>query len=107
MNQYTSIQSISDSDLIQCEKVGGRIVSWHGMAGSLTFYNGTVNYYERVLEVAPGAKEYDHFYAASGVGNCRNGVEAAPTDPLAQVVRWVEEGELLLMVEHVCPGGNW
>lgn len=109
INQYTSIIGTSDPDLIRFKKAGGKMITWHGMADQLIFYNGTVDYYERVLEVDPGAKEYYRFYAAPGVGHCRGGVGAIPTDPLAQLVRWVEEGEVpeTLVANRTVGGRRW
>lgn len=109
INQYTSIIATSDPDLTQFKKAGGKMITWHGMADPLIFYNGTVDYYERVLRVDPKATEYYRFYAAPGVGHCRGGAGAAPTDPLAQLVRWVEEGEAptTLAANRTVEGKMW
>ncbi|KAK7186462.1 hypothetical protein DPSP01_002109 [Paraphaeosphaeria sporulosa] len=109
VNQYTSIIGTSDPDLTQFKNAGGKMITWHGMADQLIFYNGTVDYYERVLEADPGAKEYYRFYAAPGVGHCRGGVGAVPTDPLAQLVKWVEEGEVptTLTANRTVEGRRW
>ncbi|KAF9741108.1 hypothetical protein PMIN06_008352 [Paraphaeosphaeria minitans] len=109
VNQYTSIISTSDPDLTQFKKAGGKMITWHGMADELIFYNGTVDYYEHVLEMDPGARDYYRFYAAPGVGHCHGGVGAVPTDPLAQLVRWVEEGEVptTLDANRTVEGKRW
>jgi pimeloyl-ACP methyl ester carboxylesterase len=109
INQYTSIMGTSDPDLTEFRHAGGKMITWHGMADQLIPFNGTVDYYERVLDVDPEAKEYYRFYAAPGVGHCGGLTGAAPTDAFAQLVRWVEEGEVpeTLAANRTVEGRRW
>lgn len=92
-NKYTSIIGTSDPDLTGFKKSKGKMITWHGMADQLIAFNGTVDYYQRVLELDPSAREYYRFFSAPGVEHCGGGNGASPTDPLAQLVAWVEAGE--------------
>lgn len=109
VNQYTSIIGTSDPDLTQFKKAGGKMITWHGMADQLIFFNGTVDYYERVLALDPKAGEYYRFYTAPGVGHCHGGDGAVPTDPLAQLVKWVEHGDApeTLAANRTVEGRRW
>jgi hypothetical protein len=72
------------------------VILWYGTADPLTFFRGSVDYYQR-LEAAVGgadqARKFARFFVAPGVGPCGGGQGAAPADQLEVVVRWVEHGQ--------------
>lgn len=106
---YTSIIGTSDPDLSQFRQAGGKMITWHGMADQLIFFNGTVNYYQRVLQQDPHAADFYRFFMAPGVGHCAGGAGAAPTDPLDALVQWVEEGlaPQTLAANRTVNGTSW
>ncbi|KAF2033551.1 tannase and feruloyl esterase [Setomelanomma holmii] len=108
-NKYTSIISTSDPDLTGFKLHDGKMITWHGMADELIAFNGTVDYYQRVLELDPNAPEYYKFFSAPGVQHCQGGNGAIPTDALAQLVQWVENGEApeTLGANRTVNGENW
>jgi feruloyl esterase len=79
------------------------------MADQLIAFNGTVDYYQRVLELDPSAREYYRFFSAPGVEHCGGGNGAIPTDPLAQLVAWVEAAEApeTIVANRTVAGESW
>ncbi len=75
---------------------GGKLIIWHGWADSLIFGQGSIDYYERVVRKMGGPQRTGQFarlFMAPGVDHCGGGSGAAPTDPLAALVAWVEQGK--------------
>lgn len=107
--QYASIIGTSDADLSEFKTAGGKMITWHGMADQLIPFNGSVHYYSRVLELDANATDFYRFYSAPGVDHCQGGLGAAPTDPLAQLVSWVEGGEApqTLAANRTVDGTGW
>ncbi|TCM48234.1 tannase/feruloyl esterase [Kribbella sp. VKM Ac-2568] len=94
--EYTALIGSDDPDLSGFRKAGGKLLSWHGLADQLIFPQGTINYRQRVDRVLGGTERVDDFYRlflAPGVAHCQSGIGPAPTDPLAALVKWVEEGK--------------
>ena len=109
VQQYTSIIGTTDPDLSAFKRSGGKMITWHGMADQLIPFNGTVHYYSRVLNHDANATNFYRFYSAPGVGHCRGGLGAAPTDPLAQLLSWVENDEApqTLAANRTVKGMSW
>lgn len=109
IQQYTSIIGTSDPDLSEFKISGGKMITWHGMADQLIPFNGTVNFYERVLDLDANATDFYRFYSAPGVQHCQGGTGAVPTDPLATLVAWVEKNEVpqTLAANRTINGTNW
>lgn len=106
---YTSIINTADPDLSQFREGGGKMITWHGMADPLIFFNGTVDYYQRVLRRDRHAADFYRFFQAPGVGHCGGGAGAVPTDPLGALIRWVESGEApeTLPANRTVDGKEW
>ena len=45
----------------------------HGLADQLIFPNGSANYYDRVLEHDPNARDFFRYFEAPGVEHCMGG----------------------------------
>ena len=95
VQQYNSLISTSEPDLSEFKSFGGKMIAWHGMADQSIPFNGTVNYNDRVLALDANATDFYRFYSAPSVEHCRGGAGAAPADALAQLISWVENGEVL------------
>jgi feruloyl esterase len=94
--EYDKIIGTDDPDLAAFQAAGGKMITWHGLADQLINSLGTVNYYQRVQAATGGARNVDSFYRlflAPGVAHCGGGNGPVPTDPLAAVVHWVEQGQ--------------
>ncbi|KZM28753.1 hypothetical protein ST47_g104 [Ascochyta rabiei] len=109
VQQYTSIIGTSDPDLSEFKNAGGKMITWHGMTDQLIPFNGTINYYDRVLALDANATDFYRIYLAPGVDHCSGGVGAAPTDPLGALVSWVENGDVpqILAASRTVNGSMW
>jgi hypothetical protein len=95
VEQYTSVIGTDNPDLRAFKRGGGKIVIWHGQADQLIFPQGTVQYYERVIDAIGGAAktaEFARLFLAPGVAHCAGGAGPSPDNPLAALVDWVERG---------------
>lgn len=69
------------------------MISWHGMQDQLIPTNGTVDYYERVMQFDPDVANYYRLFLAPGVRHCRGGTGFNPGDTIFATLRaWVENG---------------
>ncbi|RDW92529.1 hypothetical protein BP5796_01923 [Coleophoma crateriformis] len=95
IDQYASIIGTSNPDLSAFRAAGGKMITWHGLSDSIIFPNGSSNYYERVLEQDPHARDFYRYFEAPGVGHCNPlaGIGAYPVNVMADIVKWVEQDE--------------
>lgn len=109
VQQYTSIMGTNDPDLSGFKESGGKMITWHGMADRWIPFDNSVNYYNRVLGLDPNTTDFYRFYSAPGVDHCLAGSGAAPTDPLAALVAWVENGTVpqTLPATHIVNETIW
>ncbi|KAF2472392.1 tannase and feruloyl esterase, partial [Lindgomyces ingoldianus] len=94
--EYDWILNADNPDLSAFRATGGKFLSWHGINDPVISYENTIQYRKRVEMEMGGSKPTDEFYRlfiAPGVGHCMHGAGPVPTDPLAQLVQWVENGE--------------
>ncbi|MER5433637.1 tannase/feruloyl esterase family alpha/beta hydrolase [Streptomyces sp. NPDC002588] len=94
--EYHDVIGTDDPDLRAFRDGGGKLVLWHGWADQLIFPQGTIDYYQRVAARMGGLDRTERFarlFMAPGVAHCSGGPGAAPVDPLAALVKWVEEGK--------------
>ena len=72
---------------------GTKMIAWHGMQDQLVPTNGTVDYYNRVLELDPHAADYYRFFLAPGVTHCGFGPGFDPAQTVFGTLQaWVENG---------------
>ncbi len=92
--EYGQLIDTSNPNLTAFRKAGGKLVTWHGEADQLIFPEGSTTYYNRVDPATPGrTDDFYRLFLAPGVDHCGGGTGPAPTDPLAAVVAWVEQGK--------------
>jgi Tannase and feruloyl esterase len=73
----------------------GKLVLWHGWSDQLINAQGTVDYYDRVVEKSGGLKNTQQFarlFMAPGVSHCAGGNGPQPQRPFDAVINWVEKG---------------
>ncbi len=94
VERYDEVYGASDPDLSAFRAAGGKLLLWHGASDFGVPFQGSVDYYERVLdELGPGhTQQFLRLFLAPGVGHCGGGAGAQPVDPLAALVEWVEDG---------------
>ncbi|KAI1313540.1 tannase and feruloyl esterase [Xylaria venustula] len=96
VSEFGDLWGTDNPDLSTYRERGGKILTWHGWADDLIAPQGTLDYWQRVVDLAGGQDETDEFYRvfmAPGLGHCGNGPgPQIPTDNLAPLVEWVEKG---------------
>jgi hypothetical protein len=92
-NVYGSIIDTSDPDLSAFGASRGKAITWHGTADQLIFTNGSREYYQRVFEQDPDARDYYRFFEAPGVQHCGGGRGLQPVGELEALMAWVERGQ--------------
>jgi hypothetical protein len=84
----------TDPDLSAFAKAGHKLILWHGLADVMVPPAYSLNYYaalEKSMEKA--ALEHSiRFYLFPGVYHCGGGQGPFPTDLLAPLTQWVEQG---------------
>lgn len=97
VSEFGSLWGTDNPDLSAFRERGGKILTWHGWADELVPPEGTLDYWQRVADLAGGEKEMDEFYRvfmAPGLGHCGGGPgPSIPLDSVAPLVEWVENGK--------------
>ena len=94
-----SITDANDPDLTRfLELNGGRLILYHGWSDALIMPDGTLEYYEGMVDVTFGgdvdaAREHARLFMIPGMGHCSGGPGPNSWDKLAPLVAWVERGE--------------
>ncbi|KAF3016403.1 hypothetical protein E8E14_001532 [Neopestalotiopsis sp. 37M] len=91
VNEYDSIIGTSDPDLSVFKRRGGKMLFWHGTVDAAIPFNGSTDYYDRVLSRDPEAQDYYRFFVAPGAGHCFN-CGPSPQFGMHDIVDWVEKG---------------
>lgn len=73
--------------------MGGKILSFHGLADEIIPPGGTRNYYETVLGTDPDAEDYFRYFEAPGLAHCFGGRGPYTTQSFSDLVAWVEQGK--------------
>jgi hypothetical protein len=82
-------------DLRAFRRGGGRLVIWHGWNDQLINAQGSIDYYERVVDRSGNLKrtqEFARLFMAPGVAHCAGGPGHQPQGAFEAVVNWVEKG---------------
>jgi pimeloyl-ACP methyl ester carboxylesterase len=93
---FNEVIGTDDPDLGTFQRAGGKVLLWHGWNDQLIFPEGTIDYYQRVLDAAQSRREAHSFarlFMAPGVGHCRGGVGPNQFDAFGALVDWVEGGK--------------
>jgi feruloyl esterase len=84
----------TNPDLSGLRARGGKLLMWFGWADQALNAQRAVDYYEETLaRMGPAARDFFRFYLIPGLFHCGNGIGCGSFDPLAAVIRWVEEGK--------------
>ena len=93
--KFKDVIGTDDPDLRPFKEAGGKIVMWHGWTDQLIFAEGSIDYYERVVNVfgsRPHVEDFMRLFMAPGVLHCAGGVGPNQFDPFGAMVDWVETG---------------
>ncbi|MGZ8097172.1 MAG: tannase/feruloyl esterase family alpha/beta hydrolase, partial [Methylosarcina sp.] len=86
-------------DLAAFRDHGGKLILWHGFADQLIMPEGTIDYYDEVVNELggdyPHTQEFARLFMAPGIAHCGYGINTGPMpqNPFDHVVNWVENGE--------------
>lgn len=92
---YGALLNADAPDLSALRDAGTKLLTWHGTNDPVIPYQSSVRYRRAVELVMGGPAHVDAFYRlflAPGVEHCEGGNGPVPSDPLAALVRWVEDG---------------
>lgn len=93
---FHDVIGTDDPDLTPFRDAGGRLVMWHGWHDELIVPEGTIDYYERVLETMGGTgdvAEFARLFMVPGMFHCGGGPGLTEFDAFAALVDWVENGQ--------------
>jgi Tannase and feruloyl esterase len=95
---FDSALAAANPDLQAFKAVGGKLIMWQGLADQLIFTGDSINYYNRALAANGGihhTESFFRYFLAPGVGHCGGPGPGsiAPTNPMQQVIDWVENGQ--------------
>ncbi|KAF4839007.1 putative feruloyl esterase [Colletotrichum tropicale] len=90
--QYTSLVESADPDLRRFRDLGGKIVSFHGLADTVIPPGSTEEYYNAVAGVTPDIQDFFRYFEAPGLTHCFGGKSGQPNNLFQQLRDWVEEG---------------
>lgn len=94
--QYRAVLGTDNPDLAPFRDRGGKLIILHGLADQLIPPGGTIDYYQRVQQQMGGAEKTAQFarlFLVPGVDHGFRGAGPTPTDQIAAIIRWVEEGQ--------------
>jgi hypothetical protein len=91
--RYNRIIGTDNPDLSAFRESGGKMITWHGTDDAMIPYQGTVDYRERVGTRTGKVNDFYRVYLAPGADHCFGGPGAAPVDPMAALIDWVEKGK--------------
>jgi Tannase and feruloyl esterase len=85
-------------DLRAFQAAGGKLIMWQGLADQLIFTGDSINYYNQAVAANGGldnTQSFFRYFLAPGVQHCGTPGPGsiAPTNPMQQVIDWVEEGQ--------------
>jgi hypothetical protein len=92
---FHDVIGTDDPDLSEFGYAGGKLLMWHGWNDQLIFPEGSIDYYERVLDANGGLEDVQSFarlFMAPGVEHCSGGVGPNQFDMFDWLVAWVERG---------------
>lgn len=93
LKKFGSIIGTRNPDLTKFRDAGGKMITWHGMKDQYAFYNGTIDYYDRVRDFDARVHDYYRFFSAPGVEHCGGGPGWFPGNGFDALVDWVEKGK--------------
>jgi len=95
-DMFNDVIGTDDPDLSAFRDAGGKVLIWHGWNDPLIFPEGSVDYYEAVLDAFHSTTLVQRvalFFLAPGLGHCGGGPGPNQFDMFGALVDWVERGE--------------
>lgn len=92
---FHDVIGTDDPDLTPFRDAGGRLVMWHGWHDELIVPEGSIDYYQRVLETmgdTGDVAEFARLFMVPGMFHCGGGPGLTEFDAFGALVDWVETG---------------
>ncbi|KAJ9662466.1 hypothetical protein H2198_001355 [Neophaeococcomyces mojaviensis] len=107
ISEYESVIGTSDPDLSQFKKASGKMLNWHGMADQAIPFNGSVDYYEKVMKLDAKVHDFYRLFLATGASHCMDcGIVPPVPDLIRTMERWVEHGKAPKILRGVGPNND-
>ncbi|KAK2605600.1 hypothetical protein N8I77_008426 [Diaporthe amygdali] len=90
--EWKSLWSTNEPDLYAYRNIGGKILTYHGLADQNIPPKGTRDYYESVAKVLPEVNDFFRVFEVPGLEHCSGGSGGQPTTIFDQMRAWVENG---------------
>ncbi|KAH8161649.1 hypothetical protein CIB48_g6609 [Xylaria polymorpha] len=90
--EYRSFIETDDPDLAEFRRVGGKLLSFHGLYDEIIPPKGTEHYYQQVASVVPEIDDFFRYFEVPGLAHCSGGLSGQPTQLFSQLRAWVENG---------------
>ncbi|HSV34755.1 MAG TPA: tannase/feruloyl esterase family alpha/beta hydrolase, partial [Ramlibacter sp.] len=101
------MMATDNPDISAFKQRGGKVIMYHGWNDNLIMPQGTVRYYERVLQAVSSSADFSRLYMVPGMGHCGGGPGAnefgqrssgaVPMEPKTDIFRalmaWSEKGQ--------------
>jgi hypothetical protein len=98
VDEFASRIDTDNPDLTKLAEVGHKLILSHGAADPVIFPDGTIDYYNRVVETMGGVEKTKHFMRFFlSPGDYHSTIEKGPgmtlAGGMAALMHWVEQGE--------------
>jgi hypothetical protein len=98
VEEFASRIDTDNPDLTKLAEVGHKLILSQGAADSVIFPDGTIDYYNRVVETMGGVEKTKYFMRFFlSPGDAHSSLEKGPgmtlAGGMAALMRWVEQGE--------------
>ena len=105
VEEFGAVIGTDDPDLTRFRDRGGKVIITHGLSDQLIPADGTIDYFQRVLQRMGGREQVGRFarlFLVPGVDHGFRGPGVTPVGRMEAIIRWVEEGTPpdKLMAEH-------
>ncbi len=92
---FHDVIGTDDPDLVPFRDAGSKLVMWHGWYDELIMPEGSIDYYERVVETigdTDDVAEFARLFMVPGMFHCGGGPGLTEFDAFSALVDWVETG---------------
>ena len=92
-NRLAPLLNSTEPDLTAFQRLGGKLVMYHGWVDQNISPRNSIRYYESIEEVMGGdeTRDFARLFLAPGMGHCGGGPGPNTLDGLAAVEAWVEQ----------------
>ncbi|KAK3346358.1 Tannase/feruloyl esterase [Lasiosphaeria hispida] len=90
--QFASFMDTADPDLSDFRDVGGKMITFHGLADNVIPPGGSEKYYQEVSALLPDTPSFYRYFEVPGLGHCFGGRAGQPSSLFEQLRAWVENG---------------